>query len=166
MRLAVLRGAMRAMRHCMRNPQLSPFFQPRSFIFLFTRHWRRLPEEEARVFVRELVHWLVGQPDKRIRGSQQDLTFSSTREMSLFQLLGPVGHLDPALVESLKTEHTEFAAAATRYPFGDESITAELERRAPAMPQSPLPPAGSGSDRRHRRRSAGDAVPGHSQPVR
>jgi uncharacterized protein (TIGR03435 family) len=139
-RIAVVRGALNAMRHRMADPQTSVYFQPSRFIALFVRHWRLLSEDEARDFVRAFVRWLVDRPDHRTRESIQGLSFSSAREMQLFQLLAPMRHLDAALADSLMAEHQELAAAAARYPLGEESIHIELEQRTraarPGLPVS------------------------------
>lgn len=129
-RLAVLRGAMKATERRLADSQWSPAIQPRLFMFMFAQHWPLAPHDEAVAFVHRLVQRLVEVPDTRIRGSEQGVAFTSTREMTLFQWLGTLAHLDPALVESLKPDHREFAAAASRYPFGAESIRAERDRTA------------------------------------
>ncbi len=138
LRLAVLRSALRAMRSRMAAPQATPYFQLSGVTSFFARTWRRLPEDEARDFAGEFARWLVERPDERTRGSMQGLIFSSARQMQLFQVLAPLRHLHPALTDSLMDEHRELAAAAARYPFGDESIREELERAAASRPAMPV----------------------------
>jgi uncharacterized protein (TIGR03435 family) len=72
-----------------------------------------------------------------MRASWNDVRFSSSREHRLFEILGPLRHLDPELAQSLVRTHSQLAVAAERYPDGHESMEAAASIR-PA-PDSALP---------------------------
>lgn len=97
-RLRVFRGATRAMREQLRSGEYQPV-RRHNFIRLFTHHWTRLPVDEARSVVRELVEWILSEPDSRTNASfssgSAQVRFSSTDEQQLFEILGPLRHLDP-----------------------------------------------------------------------
>jgi uncharacterized protein (TIGR03435 family) len=101
---------------------------------MFTTWWRLLPVDEASVVVRDLVREILAGADGPINASVDDVRFSSTREHHLFQILGPLRRLDPALTDSLIREHPQLAAAAARYPYGIESIEAAARERAEREP--------------------------------
>ena len=129
-RLRILRGAIGAVRHQMASGQRGLFRGPALFSRLFSHWWRLLPVDEAAEVVRDLVREILAEPDGPIHASADDVRFSSTREHRLFQILGPLRHLDPALAASLIREHPQLAAAAARHPYGHESIEAAAHDRA------------------------------------
>jgi uncharacterized protein (TIGR03435 family) len=138
-RLRIFRGAIGAVRHQIASGQSAGLFRgPARFSRIFTDWWRLLPVDEAADVVHDLVREILAEPDGPIRASADDVRFSSTREHHLFQILGPLRHLDPALTDSLIREHPQLAAAAARYPFGNESSEAARERAAREPPRPPV----------------------------
>jgi len=135
-RLQVLRGAIRAMRRQRSPGDRESFGAWHLFIRLFTRHWRRLPADEARAVARELVGWIQGQPDSRANASftsgSQKVHFSSTHEQALFEILGPLRHLDPDYAVSLVQGYPSLSAAAERFPYGRESMDEAMHAERPA----------------------------------
>ena len=141
MRLRILRGALAAMRFQIQTVGIAHFFRGMS-TQIFNRWYGLLPAEEAAAVVRDLVHWILGQPDESIHASAQDVRLSSTHAHRLFQILGPLQRLDPQLAQSLVKEHPQLAAAAARYPYGQESIEAAVRERdtqAPTTTQTEQP---------------------------
>jgi uncharacterized protein (TIGR03435 family) len=137
-RLQILRGAIGAVRHQMASGQPAGLFRgPARFSWLFSHWWHLLPVDEAAEVVRDLVRKILAEPDGPIHASAGDVRFSSTREHRLFQILGPLRHLDPALTDSLTREHPQLAAAAARYPYGQESMGAAARERVAHEPPRP-----------------------------
>jgi uncharacterized protein (TIGR03435 family) len=132
-RLRILRGALAAMRLQMRAVGIARFLRGMS-TQIFNRWYGLLPPDEAAAVVRDLVHWILGQPDESINASAQDVRFSSTHAHRLFQIIGPLQRLDPQLAQSVIKEHLQLAAAAARYPYGQESIEAALHQRDAQAP--------------------------------
>jgi hypothetical protein len=124
-KLALLRRAIAAWR-------LSP---PGADMFLWTfqSQWKVLPEEEAREVTREMVHAILEGPEMNSDGTydrEGTVRITSGRENMLFQILGPLRHLDPALAETLIAGRQQLAAAARRFPNGLESVMEESRQRA------------------------------------
>jgi uncharacterized protein (TIGR03435 family) len=138
-RLRILRSAIGAMRRQIASGQGATLFQrgPGRFSRIVTRWLRLLPADEATEVVRDLARGILEQPDGLIRASVDDVRFSSTREHLLFQILGPLQRLDPELAGSLIRTHPELAAAAARYPYGQESIESAARERAAQEPPRP-----------------------------
>ena len=90
-----------------------------SFLQLFRRQWRVLPEDEARDEIRSMVRVMRERPDERLTGSfgglRGTVTFSSYRPSLLFELLGPLKRLDPELADTVIRENPELARAAEVY---------------------------------------------------
>jgi uncharacterized protein (TIGR03435 family) len=140
-RLRVFRGAIRAMRERQSSSGPESFLDRHRFTRLFTHHWRRLPADEARSVVRDLVEWIQGEPDSltnaRVSAGSHTVQFSSTHEQRLFEILGPLRHLDPDLVSSIARDYPQLSAAAERFPYGQESMNASMQAEAP-MPREPI----------------------------
>jgi uncharacterized protein (TIGR03435 family) len=140
-RLRVLRGAIRAMREQQVSEWSTAFSQHR-FVRLFTHHWTRLPAEEAREVVRELVGRILSQPDSRTNASfssgSHRVQFSSTHEQHLFEILGPLRHLDPDLAASVAKNYPQLSAAAERFPYGRESMDLAMHDQRPPIPRAPI----------------------------
>jgi uncharacterized protein (TIGR03435 family) len=132
-RVRILRAALASMRRNM-NALDTRGFDRRMETRIFTRWWHLLPSDEAKAFVGDLVRSILAQPDHFIRATVQDVTFSSTHEQQLFELLGPIRHLDPELAEALIGTHLQLAAAAAQYPYGHESIEEAARRRIASRP--------------------------------
>ena len=133
MRLRILRGALAAIRRQIQTAGIPRFFRGMS-TQIFNRWYGLLPSDEAAAVVRDLVHWILDQPDESTHASVQDVRFSSTHAHRLFQILGPLQRLDPQLAQSVITQHPQLAAAAARYPYGQESIEAALHQRDAQAP--------------------------------
>ena len=138
-RVRLLRGAITALRKQAESaPVVDPLQMAHGFAHLFTRHWRILPEREARDVVREIAQWILDAPDRRMTsgfgGGDDQPRFSSTRQHALYQFLSPLQHLDPDLTRALVADHSELAKAAARYPYGMDSVIEELEARAASAP--------------------------------
>ena len=135
-RLRIVRGALTAMQRQSQTPGVVRFVHERG-TQIFSRWYGLLPSDEAAAVVRDLVRAILGRPDEVIRASAQDVRFSSTQAHQLFQLLGPLQRLDPQLAQSLIEKHPQLAAAAARYPHGQESIEAAARQRDSQMPAAP-----------------------------
>jgi uncharacterized protein (TIGR03435 family) len=138
-RTAVLRATLAALRRIMAPGVEKPFmFQLHSVLQTFSHQWTALPPEDALAAAREIAGWILAEPDKRTSsgfgGGDDSPRFSSSRESQLYQLLGPLQHLDPEFTRSLMADHPQLARAAARYPFGMESMTKETEHSAPPPP--------------------------------
>jgi uncharacterized protein (TIGR03435 family) len=141
-RLRVFRRAIRAMRE-QRSLALRDAFRHRHhFMHLFTCHWKRLPADEARAVVRELVEWVLSEPDSRTNASfssgSERVHFSSTHEQCLFEILGPLRHLDPDLAASVANDYPRLLAAAERFPYGRESMDAAMHAKQPPVSRGPV----------------------------
>jgi hypothetical protein len=100
------------------------------FLWLFGRHWKGLPEEEARDIVREIARVATTQPDRPLMARYQDeVEITSLRANTLFQILHVLRRLDATLAESLIAANSQLAAAARRFPNGMESIWEEARAR-------------------------------------
>ena len=141
-RLRVFRGAIRAMRAEASVTRRGFAHDARHFIRLFTWHWRRLPADEARAVVRDLVQSIRSEHDgfanANFTAGAHQVHFSSTHEHVLFEILSPLRHLDPDLVVALARDYPEFAAAAERFPYGRESMTAAMHAERPPAPRAPV----------------------------
>jgi uncharacterized protein (TIGR03435 family) len=141
-RLHVFRGAIRAMREDPSSNGHGRFRRDHDFIRLFTRHWTRLPAAEARAVVRELLERILSEPDSRTNASfasgSHRVQFSSTHEQRLFEILGPLRHLDPERAESVVRSYADLAAAAARYPYGRESMDAAMHAELPPATSRPI----------------------------
>jgi uncharacterized protein (TIGR03435 family) len=129
-RIQILRSAIRAFRAQDSHRDGHSLGGPHGFPHLFVRWWRLLPVDEARTVIRELVEKILADPDQRMRASWNDVRFSSSREHRLFEIFGPLRHLDPELAQSLVRTHSQLAVAAERYPDGHESMQAASIRPA------------------------------------
>jgi hypothetical protein len=141
-RRTVLRAAARAV---LANDTTRPFQgMSGQFPMLFEHHWRLLPAEEAVAIVRDLVRMILAAPDQRTRSSfgsaLGDVRFSSTHAHQLFQLLGPLRHLDQSLADTLIARHPELARAAATLPYGTESVRSHYEQVARASAPAPARP--------------------------
>ena len=136
-RLQILRSAIRALPREQERGDVH-WHRRGSFVRLFTFHWRKLPTEEAKAVVHELVRGIMAEPDGPIRASSNDVQFSSTRENQLYGILGPLRRLDPELADSLIREHSQLAAAAARHPYGMGFGESDADAR-PAPPRPAVP---------------------------
>jgi uncharacterized protein (TIGR03435 family) len=122
-RAALLRRAIQAARA---GRQLTParlsHHTISELLTMFNQHWRALPQEEAGTFVREVVTTILAVPDERGSFTRQGAHFSSARQDLLFTLLGPCRHLEPQLADELVSQHSQLARAASRFPYGWESM--------------------------------------------
>jgi len=121
--LALFRRSIEAWRAGLDHPP-DPF-RPYSFVQLFQAQWKLLPPEEALAVVRDIVRYCLEQPDQQTHATLGEVHITSRREYSLFQILGVLRLLDPALAESLIAAHGQLAAAARRYPNGTETMQEE-----------------------------------------
>jgi hypothetical protein len=141
-RLRVFRSAIRAMRRQRSSGDRESFRTLHHFTRLFTRHWTRLPPDEARAVVRQLVGWIQDEPDSRTNASfsagSQQVRFSSAHEQRLFEILGPLRHLDPDHAVSLAKDYPSLAAAAERFPYGRESMEEAMHAERPPIPREPV----------------------------
>ena len=134
-RLEILRSAIRAaLGQAASGRRSRRVGRGSQFSFLFTRHWRLLPTDEAGSIVRDLVRMILAEPDEAMRAGWNEARFSSSREHRLFEIFGPLRHLAPELAESLVSEYPQLAAAARRYPYGHESIEAAARDTADREP--------------------------------
>ena len=136
-RRRILQSAVRAFRrtaHAGRDGD--PFGGRSAFVRLFGAGWRLLPPDEARDVVHELAQHILHEPDAATHSSFNDIRFSSSRQAHLFELLGPLRHLDPDLATSLIATHPQLAKAAAVMPFGSLMFGEE-----PDPPVEPPPPA-------------------------
>jgi len=141
-RLRVFRGAIRAMREQRSSGRHDRSRDHHGFVRLFTRHWRRLPADEATAVVRELVDWILSEPESRTNASfssgSQRVQFSSMHEQRLFEILGPLRHLDAELAESVTNGYPALASAAARFPYGQDSMHATMSGELPRPPREPV----------------------------
>lgn len=131
-RAALIRRAAKAWRSRRDDPSQQIFRMMRrdGFIRLFQWNWTLLPAAEARDVAREIVQYILDQPDYPINCSYgDDLTISSGREKSLFEILHILRHLDPPLADSLIADHPQLAIITLRYPNGLETVRREAEER-------------------------------------
>ena len=116
----ILRSAMRAWH----RRADSGWHSFQSFLPLFRRQWRLLPEEEARDEIRRIVRVITERPNERLTGSfggpRGTVTFASYRPSLLFELLGPLKRLDHELADTVIRENPELARAADMYPYGHD----------------------------------------------
>jgi hypothetical protein len=127
--LALVRHAVSAWRTAPTGRQMFPH--------TFQSLWKILPGDEAREVVRELVRSTLSEPDTHVNAAydrEGTVQITSSRQSTLFGILGPLRHLDPSLAESLIAEHEQLAAAARRFPNGMESVVEEARQRAAAEP--------------------------------
>jgi hypothetical protein len=100
----------------------------------FGSQWRLLPRDEALEIVREIVRREMEQPDEGTSAGYPDgIRITSQREHTFFELLHVLRHLDPSLAESLIAGHEQLAAAARRFPKGQETMMEENEERRRQM---------------------------------
>jgi uncharacterized protein (TIGR03435 family) len=141
-RLRVFRGAIGALRQQRSSGRPEPFRTRHHFMRLFTSHWRRLPADEARAVVRDLVGWIQGEPDSRTNASfgsgSHTVRFSSTHEQHLFEMLGPLRHLDPDRAASIAGRYPQLSAAAEQFPYGQESMNEAARAERPSIPREPV----------------------------
>ena len=135
-RLQLLRNAISVMRRQLASGPARSLHGPARFPSMFTRWWRLLPVDEATEVVRDLVRAILAEPDGPISASVDDVRFSTRREHEVFQILGPLRHLDPQLADSLIREYPQLAVAAARYPYGPESMDAAAHERIAREPRS------------------------------
>jgi hypothetical protein len=130
-RVAVVRRAVEAWRAP--REEGNPMF-PSDFIRLFGSQWRLLPPDEAREIVQEIVRDEMERPDEGTSAGYPDgIAFTSCREHTFFEVLHVLRHLDPSLAESLIAGHEQLAAAAQRFPKGQETMIEEDEERRRQM---------------------------------
>jgi hypothetical protein len=84
-----------------------------------------LPREEATQLTAEIVSSIIAQPDTPIGARINDVEFSSMQAFHLFEILNVLRQLEPELTDSLLPARPQLAAAAARYPFGNDSIMNE-----------------------------------------
>src|SRR5262245_15405578 len=100
-RCDILRSALRAWR---RRGDSVPH-SLHSLLRLFRLQWRLLPADEARDEIRHMVGVIHARPDERLNGgfggARGKVTFSSRKASALFELLGPLKQLDPALADTM-----------------------------------------------------------------
>jgi hypothetical protein len=102
------------------------------FLSIFERHWTALPAEEALAITREIVKATLEGPPINSAGTydpEGTVTITDGRENTLFQIFHTIRNLDPALAESLTSDHQQLAAAVRRYPDGMRSVWKEAEAR-------------------------------------
>lgn len=142
----VQRRALRAARerwraHCQRAHSLRHPFGQLDFYRLFSLHWRKLDEAEARAWLEEALRAVEADPDLGTNSRfGERVEFHSMRDVNLFQLLNVLRALRAAdEVEAILRVHPEVDAAAKVYPLGLESLMGAR----PAMRQ-PRKGAGGG----------------------
>lgn len=99
-----------------------------SFVFLFAHYWRLLPEEEARLLLREAIQWVREAPTEDYKFHLTNHPASpelTSNEHLLFLLLPAAQSLDPDLPASLFATCPQLDAAAKRWPKGMESVRDE-----------------------------------------
>jgi uncharacterized protein (TIGR03435 family) len=136
----VLRRAIDAMRAMRAGGRTSPFGW-RDFISVFTFFWRLLPPEEARGVVRDIVDRILAEPNQRMNASfgagAYAVTFTSTHEQRLFEILEPLQSLDPERAATVVSRYPHLTAAALRFPHGEASMTAMMMADSPSPPVEP-----------------------------
>jgi uncharacterized protein (TIGR03435 family) len=139
----VLRRAIQAMRELPAGRLEPPPFGWHDFTTLFTFYWRLLPEEEARVVLREIVDRILSEPNHRTNAGfgagAHDVRFTSTHEQQLFEILEPMQHLDPEFAVSVISRYPQLSCAAFRFPYGQASMTAMMAADEAATPAEPSP---------------------------
>ena len=138
---ALLRKAIRAVRHSMRKEKVGLHHALSEFLTFFAHHWRAVPADEARALLREVVAGILAAEDQRGQFTPQGVRFSSTRQYLLFQLFAPLRHLEPQLAASLASEHAQLAKAVARFPYGLESIEESVQLAAMEHAPHDPPPA-------------------------
>ena len=135
-RLTLLRRAVEIWRKCpsgrhsRQRRLLSPevLAQLDHFVQLFGTFWKEFPPKEALAAARTIVKRAAEQPDTGTSSDYEDeFHFSSPRQYVLFNVLHVLRHLDPALADSLIDSHDQLAAAAYRYPNGQETMEEEVK---------------------------------------
>lgn len=97
---------------------------------VFGSQWRLLSPDEGREIVQEIVRNEMERPDEGTSsGYPEGIAFTSRREDTFFEVLHVLRHLDHSLAESLIAGHEQLAAAARRFPKGQETIIEESEER-------------------------------------
>jgi len=128
-RRAVLRKSIQAMRD--RKEPTRQSFHRRQFVETFTHFWPSLPHEEARAAIRDVIDGILAEPDGSTRASfsagSHQVRFSSSHDSDLFGILGPLRHLDPELAGFIVQRSGDLSAAATKYPYGMESMTEAMK---------------------------------------
>jgi hypothetical protein len=129
-RLDLLRSAI----HAWRDPARAYFggFGSEAFVGFFARCWTLLPREEALRTVREITEWILQVTDAHPRGipvtgNPNDPEFTSERQYLLFHILPVLHRLDPELTDTLLETNPQLAVAVRRFPFGMESVRAEIQ---------------------------------------
>jgi len=128
MRMNILRSAVHAWREFHHDRPESVTHQ---FLVVFSRHWQMLPREEATQLTAEIVSSIIAQPDTPVGARINDVEFSSMQAFHLFEILNVLRQLAPELTDSLLPARPQLAAAAARYPFGNDSIMNEPHPSAP-----------------------------------
>ncbi len=126
-RLKILRGAIGSWKER----------RGRDFLRVFSRYWELLPTEEATQLTRDITPWVLREPDKPIRAriapEQNGVEFTSSQDFHLFEIFNVLRWLEPDVTDSLLQTRQQLAAAAARFPFGTDSVIAELRpSRVPA----------------------------------
>jgi hypothetical protein len=133
---AVLRGAMTVVRRDFTNSERHHFLPA------FNRHWQILPPQEAADFVREVLDWVLQQPDEmwsyNLGYPGGEVRFASSQQSLIFEILGPLRHLDPQRAESLIQQYPELAKAAAVFPYGQQEGLASIPSPEPT-PETPVP---------------------------
>jgi hypothetical protein len=130
--LSAARGAWRANR--------SP-----DFYRLIAPHWTVLPAEEMLAVLREVVDWIVSQPQQQIKARVgQEITFSQVSDLHLFELLPVLRRLAPDTADPLIASRPDLKRAAERFPLGKESMLEESQRQQRPGVQPGLAGAGFG----------------------
>ncbi len=90
------------------------------------------------------ISWarIEDEPDSRTNASfgsgSHTVRFSSTHEQLLFQLLGPLRHLDPDRAASIAGRYPQLSAAAEQFPYGQESMNEAARAERPPIPREPV----------------------------
>jgi hypothetical protein len=107
---AMLRSAMKATE---KAESETHGFGGHSFLLVFNSYWMLLPTEEAKAFVHALVQRTLDEQDEKgssqFRGHGRKVRFTSMQQGKLFEVFGPLRHLDLPFAESLLKTHKELA---------------------------------------------------------
>ncbi len=102
-------------------------FAEHEFFHLFSRQWRNLSPADQQSWLDEILHALGTGPNQETQaGFGETVTFHSTRDMHLFEILNVLRAIKPPdEVEAILRAYPDVAAAAQVYPLGLESLMAE-----------------------------------------
>lgn len=132
--LRIMRAAVQAWR----GSRSDEFFR------VFQRHWTVLPADEARSVVRELLAFVLSEPERQVQATVMmelgGVEFTSEQAWRIFQVLNALRRLEPELTDSLIASREQLVMGAARFPFGFDSV----DEAAKARSRTPDGPPGGG----------------------